>query len=231
MTMPSEGLTLNRAIVLASGLLYWSGVWVQAYRVRRRIGRSPNVRPHGLKENLLWGGWSFVVVAWLALPFWGWGATRFPGSGLLPTLVRPLASALGVILLGAGYLGTLWCYAAMGTSWRMGINRTETTNLVTSGPYRFVRHPIYLCQVVMVAALVLLLPSALSLAVLVVQVLCVLLKAAQEESHLRDLLGQPYARYCASTGGWFPRSLHPEPRLTQAPPQAAPLKPAEKQPR
>jgi protein-S-isoprenylcysteine O-methyltransferase Ste14 len=108
-------------------------------------------------------------------------------------------------MLVAGYAGTLWCYVAMGNAWRMGVNRTEKTELVTRGPYGFVRHPIYLFQVIMVAAIPLLLPSVLALAILPIHVLCVLTKAADEESHLRTILGQPYEAYCARTGGWWPR--------------------------
>ncbi|MEO8426110.1 MAG: isoprenylcysteine carboxylmethyltransferase family protein [Verrucomicrobiota bacterium] len=203
--MATELLTLNRTVVFLSALVYWSGVLVQARRVRRRIGRSPNVRPQGLKEKLLWAGWSFVVLAWLALPFLIGGATRLRGVAIIPSLVHPLGSALGVIIMVLGYAGTLWCYIAMGSAWRMGVIRTEETHLVTRGPYRLVRHPIYLFQIVMVAAIAILLPSALSSMILVIHLLCVLTKAADEESHLRTLPGQSYEAYCANTGRWFPK--------------------------
>src|SRR4051812_35088249 len=107
--MDTKILALNRASVFCSAVVYWSGVWVQARRVRKRIGRSPNVRPQGPKERLLWAGWALVVMAWLALPFL---------TGLIPSPVHPLGTALGIILLAIGYAGTLWCYVAMGNAWR-----------------------------------------------------------------------------------------------------------------
>jgi protein-S-isoprenylcysteine O-methyltransferase Ste14 len=228
--MATDGLSLSRAVVFSSAVVYWTGVWFQARRVRRRIGRSTNTRPRGLKEKLLWAGWIFVVVAWLAVPFLSAGGTGLPGTVIIPSLVHPACRALGLIMMGAGYAGTLWCYVAMGNAWRMGVNRTEKTDLVTRGPYRFVRHPIYLCQVVMVAAIVVLLPSILSLIILVIHLLCVLIKAADEESHLRGLLGQSYEAYCAHTGRWLPLLLR---RTSPATPLSAvdpdPLKSA-KQP-
>ena len=205
--MATDGLNLNRVFVFGAAVVYWAGVWFQARRVRRRIGRSTNTRPRGLKEKLLWAGWIFVVVAWLALPFLSAGGTGLPGTVIIPFLVHPVGGALGLIMMGAGYAGTLWCYVAMGNAWRMGVNRTEKTDLVTRGPYRFVRHPIYLCQVIMVAAIAFLLPSALSLIILVIHLLCVRIKAADEESHLRALLGQSYEAYCAHTGRWLPPLL------------------------
>jgi protein-S-isoprenylcysteine O-methyltransferase Ste14 len=205
--MATDGLNLNRAVVFGSAVVYWTGVWFQARRVRRRIGRSTNTRPRGLKEKLLWAGWIFVVAAWLALPFLTAGGRSLPGTLIIPSLVHPVGSVLGLIMMGAGYAGTIWCYVAMGNAWRMGVNRTEKTDLVTRGPYRLVRHPIYLCQVVMVAAIVVLLPSVISLIILIIHLLCVLIKAADEESHLRVLLGQSYEAYCAHTGRWLPPLL------------------------
>jgi protein-S-isoprenylcysteine O-methyltransferase Ste14 len=205
--MATDGLSLSRAVVLGSAVVYWTGVWFQARRVRRRIGRSTNTRPRGLKEKLLWAGWIFVVVAWLALPFLSAGGAGLPGTAIIRFLVHPVGCALGLIMMCAGYAGTLWCYVAMGNAWRMGVNRTEKTDLVRRGPYHFVRHPIYLCQVVMVAAIAVLLPSILSLIILIIHLLCVLIKAADEESHLRSLLGQSYEAYCAHTGAWIPPLL------------------------
>src|SRR5206468_2501414 len=43
--MSSDELLLRRAIVFVSAFVYWVGVAVQARRIRRQIGRSPNVRP------------------------------------------------------------------------------------------------------------------------------------------------------------------------------------------
>jgi len=203
--MPTEALLLNRAVVFGSGVVYWAGVWVQARRVRRRIGGSTNSRPRGLKETLLWAGWLFVVGAWLGLPLLARSGAGLPGLAIIPSLVHPVGRALGIIMMGAGYLGTLWCYAAMGNAWRMGVNRAEKTDLVTRGPYRFVRHPIYVCQAVMVAAIAILLPSVLALIILIIHLLCVLTKAADEESHLRALPGPTYEAYCARAGRWLPR--------------------------
>ena len=208
--MATDALSLNRAVVFGSAVVYWAGVWIQARRVRRRIGRSTNTRPRGIKEQLLWAGWFFVVAAWLALPFLTAGGTALPGTAIVTSLVHPSCRAVGIIMMAAGYAGTLWCYAAMGNAWRMGINRAENTELVTRGPYGFVRHPIYLFQVIMVTAVPILLPSVLALVILGIHVLCVLTKAADEESHLRTLLDRPYKAYCARTGRGFPRLRHRE---------------------
>ena len=227
--MATDASSLNRAVVFASALVYWAGVWVQARRIRRRIGRSTNSRPRSPKEKLLWAGWYFVVASWLALPFLcADGQARLPGTAILPVPIHPLLSALGITMVVAGYAGTLWCYVAMGNAWRMGVNRAEKTDLVTRGPYGLVRHPIYLFQGVMVAAIPLLLPSVLAFAILGIHLLCVRAKAADEESHLRTLLGRPYEAYCAHTGRWLPRLRRRETPESPSPAvERDSLKPAE----
>jgi protein-S-isoprenylcysteine O-methyltransferase Ste14 len=209
--MATDGLRLNRAIVFGAAVVYWGGVWFQARRVRRRIGRSTNSRPRGAKEQLLWTGWLLVVAAWLALPFLSRGTNALPGLAIIPALVHPACLGLGLLMMLTGYAGTLWCYAAMGNAWRMGINRSEKTNLVVAGPYGLVRHPIYLFQAIMVAAIPVLLPSPLALLILVIHLVCVNVKAADEETYLRTLIGPAYATYCALAGRWFPRLHRPNP--------------------
>jgi len=203
--MPDDDLILRRAVVTASGVIYWAGVFVQARRIRRHIGHSPNVRPRTPKEKILWLGWFLVILGWIGQPVaihtgaLGWFAQ------ISPALVNPLTLALGIILIAGGYAATLWCYAIMGDAWRMGINQKEKNSLITRGPYGRVRHPIYLFQIVMLAGAALLLPTPLSLAVLLVHVVCVLIKAVDEETYLLGVHGDDYRNYMSRTGRLMPR--------------------------
>jgi protein-S-isoprenylcysteine O-methyltransferase Ste14 len=168
----SDEIFWRRAVVLASAVVYWAGVLVKARRVRWQIGKSPNLRPRGAKERLLWAGWFLVIAVWMVQPV-------LIGTRVTPVwlqLVSPLLHTsglvLGVIMTCVGYAGTLWCYAAMGATWRIGINRREKNALVTRGPYSFVRHPIYSFQIVMLSGAMLLQPTVLSAAILGIHVLC-----------------------------------------------------------
>ena len=203
--MAAEELPLRRIVVCASGLIYWGGVWVQGRRIRKRIGRSPNLKPKGAKEKALWFGWFVVILVWLGQPLLIGTSESRPVSALFPALLNSASLILGLTLVTLGYAGTLWSYAAMGDTWRIGINRKEKTALISRGPYRWVRHPIYLFQVVMLAGAAFLLPTPVSFGILVVHYVCVLIKAGDEELYLTAAHGEDYRDYLARTGGLFPR--------------------------
>jgi protein-S-isoprenylcysteine O-methyltransferase Ste14 len=205
--MSKEELLLRQAMVFVSAFVYWAGVGVQARRIRRHIGRSPNVKPRGAKEKFLWMGWMAVALTWMLQPFFvGRGVTTL-WLRLYSGLPHWLSLLLGGFLVLAGYMGTLRCYAAMGDTWRMGINPNEKNALVRHGPYRHVRHPIYLFQVMMLAGAAWLLPTLLSWVILVLHLVCVWIKALDEESYLLAVHGEPYRDYLSRTGRLFPKVL------------------------
>ena len=209
--MEVDGLLLRKAVVAGSGLVYWAGVLVQARRVRKKIGRSPNMTPRTAKERALWLGWLLVIAVWIGQPFFIGGENVAAGKNvwafvrLCPQMLHVAAMITGLVLVVAGYAGTLWCYAIMGSAWRIGVNEQEKNALVTSGPFARVRHPIYALQVLMLAGAVMLLPTICSLVVLASHLLCVWLKAADEEAYLLATHREAYRAHIAHTGRIFPK--------------------------
>ena len=203
--MAIDGLLLRKAVVAGSGLIYWAGVLIQARRVRKQIGRSPNMTPRTGKERVLWFGWMLVIAVWVGQPFFVGGENAWAFVRLCPRMMHTAVMVSGLALVAAGYAGTLWCYAIMGSAWRIGVNQQEKNALVTSGPFARVRHPIYALQVVMLAGVVLLLPTACSLVLLGFHLLCVWLKAADEEAYLLATHGEAYRAHIARTGRLLPK--------------------------
>ena len=189
----------------AGAIIYWAGVSVQGWRIRRRIGRSPNLKPRGRRERWLWAGWTLVVLLWLGQPFLLNGRSDIVGSDIFPAAWQPAGFWFGLPLTVVGYVGTLWCYAALGSAWRIGIDQKEKNPLVTAGPYRWLRHPIYAFQTVMLAGAALLLPTLWSATVLLLHLALVRLKAGDEEAYLQSVHGDAYRDLMARTGRLFPK--------------------------
>lgn len=194
---------LRRIIVSTSGIIYWGGVIFQARRVRRKIGRTPNLRPKGTKEKLLWLGWTIVVLGWIGQPM----LLSQPTQTWLerwPDHLYPVSFVAGATLIVLGYAATLWCYAAMGAAWRIGIDQTGSSDLIQSGPYRSIRHPIYSFQSVMLLGAALLLSTIVSLGLLILHFVCASVKARDEERHLINIFGDKYLAYRTRTGKFMP---------------------------
>jgi protein-S-isoprenylcysteine O-methyltransferase Ste14 len=94
----------------------------------------------------------------------------------------------------------------MGGSWRVGIDEGAHTALVTTGPYRRVRNPIYTAMFAFTLGLTLVLPNVFSIlgTVLVVVVVSVVVRRVEEPYLLREH-GDEYARWKRTTGRFLPR--------------------------
>jgi protein-S-isoprenylcysteine O-methyltransferase Ste14 len=55
----------------------------------------------------------------------------------------PLRAGIGLALFAGGLAFAIWARLHIGRNWGTPMSRKAEPELVTSGPYRFVRHPIY----------------------------------------------------------------------------------------
>jgi protein-S-isoprenylcysteine O-methyltransferase Ste14 len=56
---------------------------------------------------------------------------------------NPILAATGTLLFACGIVLAVWARLHLGRNWGMPMTQRAEPELVTSGPYRFVRHPIY----------------------------------------------------------------------------------------
>ncbi|CAN5694631.1 isoprenylcysteine carboxylmethyltransferase family protein [soil metagenome] len=112
---------------------------------------------------------------------------------------------LGFALYGLGLTGTLIAQSAMGASWRIGVDASERTELVTPGAFALVRNPIFAVMVPACLGLVLLAPNAVALLGLVALVVAIELQVRfVEEPYLVQTHGEGYARYASRVGRFVP---------------------------
>lgn len=198
---------LPLAAATTSVWVYWFIVGAMSWRVRRRTRRLAGVVPEQRVEQAMWLVWVPMVVLWMALPM-------IAGNSGTPQLSVPawahegayanLRGVAGIAALVA-LVATLECWKRMGKSWRMAVTPGERTELVTGGLYRSIRHPIYAFSILLVAACVIVLPTLPMLAVALVNLTLLNLKARNEERHLLATHGDVYAAYLRSTGRFLPR--------------------------
>jgi len=68
-------------------------------------------------------------------------AEAFRGSAVATRSV--ILGVIGAVLFACGIALAVWARLHLGRNWGMPMTQRAEPELVTSGPYRFVRHPIY----------------------------------------------------------------------------------------
>lgn len=126
------------------------------------------------------------------------------GHGRLVHGVTFGVAGAALALVGIGL--TMWSQLAMGDSWRIGIDPEERTALVTRGPYRLVRNPIYTGMFAFAAGFTMVVPNVVSLVGLaaVLVVISVVVHRV-EEPYLASLHGTAFRQWAATTGRFLPR--------------------------
>jgi len=92
----------------------------------------------------------------------------------------------------------------LGASWRIGIEEGSSPGLVTSRFYRFCRNPIFLAILILLTGYVLLLPTRLSLVLLVGAFIGIRQQVLTEEAYLSRMYGDAYRSYAHRVGRFVP---------------------------
>ena len=130
--------------------------------------------------NPAWMAWSS-----LPLPLW----LRWVGAGLM-------AACLPLIY---------WVFSSLGKNVTPTVVTRQEHSLVTHGPYRWVRHPLYTVGFLAFAGLSLAAANWFIGGVLVLGVIPLALRTPVEEARLVERFGDDYRVYMQRTGRYWPR--------------------------
>jgi protein-S-isoprenylcysteine O-methyltransferase Ste14 len=190
--MPN-GALLDRDLIAwpwIAWALYWVIAAARAKATRRRESfgsRLSHLAP------LVVGG---ALLGFGAAP-WGWlGQRLWPRA--LPVDLIALA------LLYGGLAFAVWARVHLGGNWSGSVTIKAGHELVSSGPYAWVRHPIY--TGLLAAALGTAIASATLRAALgfVIISVALLRKLHKEEAFMRETFPHEYPRYCAQVPALLP---------------------------
>jgi protein-S-isoprenylcysteine O-methyltransferase Ste14 len=127
-------MTIFHAIIPAIWLcfmVYWG---ISALSAKRSLGITPWWR-----QSLLRGGIVILILA--AFHFTGAGRLLRAAHAFQARSIVLGAIGAALVLLGIGL--AVYARVYLGRNWGMPMSRKEEPELVTGGPYAFVRHPIY----------------------------------------------------------------------------------------
>jgi protein-S-isoprenylcysteine O-methyltransferase Ste14 len=183
-------------------LVFWA-VYVWAFLPEwkvvqggRKGAKDPNSRDSGSLQVIVAGMWMALILAYL-LAFVKTGA--FPPRWQLPLFV------VGILLIVLGSLLRRYCWRTLGEYFTGDVKVRADQPVITSGPYRWVRHPSYTAGMIMFIGVGLALGSWLSLALLMIATIATYsYRVAVEERALLETIGEPYRSYMQERKRFIP---------------------------
>jgi protein-S-isoprenylcysteine O-methyltransferase Ste14 len=185
------------AIILLTGMGISSYFRLKADResgekISRKVDGTPLMTIIRLGGLVLW----LSPFVYLINPAWmAWSKIG------LPEWVRWLGVVLGIVCA----LGIYWLFSSIGT----GITATSATRqrhaLVTNGPYRWVRHPLYTFGASLFLAFGMMADNWFIALLGILAFVIVAIRTPREEANLIEKFGDDYRAYMKRTGRFLPR--------------------------
>ncbi|MFH0946907.1 MAG: isoprenylcysteine carboxylmethyltransferase family protein [Planctomycetota bacterium] len=161
----------------------------------RPLAKEDHPSDRGTCKQIVWSVFLTQLAAIVEATY-----VRYPGSLQWDTVTSCalLAMALGLAL-------RTWAVVTLGTFFTMHLTTQKDHTVVSSGPYRFVRHPSYLGAFVMYLSTTLFLHAwSTAIATGALLLLAFVRRVHHEERLLRNELGPAYESYRARVRGLLP---------------------------
>jgi len=154
---------------------------------------------------------SYSLIAWASgyLMFYGRNLDAWWRWDVVP--YRAWMGWAGVAITAAGFAMTLWARFELGSNWSGTVTVKVEHELIRSGPYRWVRHPIYTGLVVAMAGTALALDERRGVPAVVLLWVAFTIKRLKEEEFMRQTFGAQYIEYSRTTGAIFPLLITEKP--------------------
>jgi protein-S-isoprenylcysteine O-methyltransferase Ste14 len=187
-------LAMNLRTLMLGSWLAWGLYWIISSQNTKTTERRESSASRVLYSVLLLGGGLLMAVPRTHL---GWLATQ-----LLPD--APLRFRLALGLLAAGLALTVWARVHLGRNWSGTVTLKEGHELVRSGPYALVRHPIYTGLLLAFAGTALACGDSAAVTGLALVLISFLYKLRIEEGFMRARFPGQYESYAAEVPALVP---------------------------
>jgi len=142
---------------------------------------------------------AYILLFSSGIPY-GWLDRRFLEN-------TPAMAGTGLALTAAGVALAIWARWHLGENWSSMVTLKAGHELVRSGPYRHIRHPIYTGILVAMAGTALVMGRVRGLVALGITLVAFYAKARKEERWLGKEFGAGFEAHARETGMFLPRLL------------------------
>ncbi len=177
-------------VVWIAFLIYWQVKAVHTKKTRRvEPAVSRILRALSIVVAIIMLSTTWIPLPWLYRPVWPVGFWPF---------------WLGAALTVAGLLFAVWAREHLGRNWSSAVTIKQDHELITTGPYSVVRHPIYTGILSGFLGLAIAISEVRGLVVFVLIFVGFWAKLSLEEKWMRSQFGETYAAYVRRTAALVP---------------------------
>ncbi|AYZ62822.1 isoprenylcysteine carboxylmethyltransferase family protein [Burkholderia multivorans] len=186
-------MNIVQSIAIVVPWAAWLAYWIATSKAVKTTVRKEASRSRTLQSIPLIVGGALII---LPDPTW---------QALTPDWQRfGLQSAAGLAVLIAGLLFSVWARRHLGTNWSVSVTLKDGHELVRSGPYALVRHPIYTGCLLALAGAALLGGEWRGVLGVLLVFASLAYKVRVEESWLTGHFGAAYAQYRREVAALIP---------------------------
>lgn len=188
---------------IVAAIVLFTGIGISGYfrrkadresgeTISRKVDGSVMMTAIRIGGAILW----FSPLVYLLNPAWmAWSKIGLPES------IRWLGVGIGILCT----FGIYWLFSSIGS----GITPTSATRkehkLVTSGPYRWVRHPLYTVGSTMFIAFGMMADNWFIALLSILAFIGMAIRTPKEEANLIEKFGDEYREYMKRTGRFLPK--------------------------
>ena len=178
--------------------IYWIGAAVLKRSGSTRA-ESPNSRESRFYRPLR----LLILAGTFSLLFWQRTGVGFLGARFIPSSLA--VSASGFVAALTGLVVALWARVRLGQYWSDKVVLKVDHQLIRTGPYAYMRHPIYSGVLLGVAGTALVVGEVRGIVAFVILVVNYSIKAKREEKILANKFGEEFKLHREHTGFLLPK--------------------------
>ena len=195
-SMPAEVSHLLAYLWAAFGV-YWIGTAV----LKRGASKAESQQP---RESRFYRPLRLLILAvTFSLLFWQRTAAGFLGARFIPSSAAVSSVGFAAALIGLAV--ALWARVRLGQYWSDKVMLQDDHRLIRSGPYAYMRHPIYTGVLLGVAGTALVLGEVRGIVAFVMLLVNYSIKAKREEKILGYEFGEEFESHRKQTGFLLPK--------------------------
>lgn len=163
------------------------------------------------REKMPWheeGLWTMILLRLFGLAGWLSMAIYLINPAWMNWSQMQLPEWLRWVGVTAGFVSVpllYWLFKSIGKNISQTVGTRKEHQLVTSGPYRWIRHPLYSVGTMMALSIALIASNWFIAAAVVGALVMLLVRLPKEEENLIKRFGSEYEEYMARTGRLLPK--------------------------